>query len=118
MIRQLGPAVLLALLAWTPTVSAQEGSCFGPSGYAPGGYVPYPGGYGPEGHTPEKRRGPIKRFCDRLHRHSCGYGKTHHDLGCTGCYVDFVFVFGSCWEFFEEPCNRQPQPPPYPLFPR
>lgn len=47
------------------------------------------------------------RICDRIERHSCGYGKTHHDFGCTGCRADKVFVFGSCWQFFEEPCRRQ-----------
>jgi hypothetical protein len=49
----------------------------------------------------------LGRLCDRLERHSCGYGKTHHDLGCTGCRADAIFVFGSCWQFFEEPCRRQ-----------
>lgn len=49
----------------------------------------------------------LGRLCDRIERHSCGYGKTHHDFGCTGCRADKVFVFGSSWQYFEEPCRRQ-----------
>jgi hypothetical protein len=58
----------------------------------------------------------LRRFCDRLERKSCGYGKTHHDFGCTGLKGECIFLFGSCWQFFEEPCNRQPVPP-HPLLP-
>ncbi len=55
--------------------------------------------------------GPIARWLDRVHqRCSCGYGKTHHEFGCTGLQGELVFVFGSCWQFFEEPCFRQPPP--------
>jgi hypothetical protein len=57
-------------------------------------------------------RGFWHRLSDRLQRLSCGYGKTHHDFGCTGCPAAKIFIFGSCWQFFEEPCFRQPLPPP------
>jgi hypothetical protein len=51
------------------------------------------------------------RICDRCDRCSCGYGKTNHDMGCIGSRGEKQFIFGSCWDFFEEPCNKQPQPP-------
>jgi hypothetical protein len=49
---------------------------------------------------------PGQHWC----RWGCGQGKTHHDFGCTGCRADAVFVFGSCCQFFEEPCSRPPYP--------
>ncbi len=73
-----------------------------------------------EGSKP--RRG--HRLRDLLHRRdcrdclqlNCGTGKTHHDFGCSGCKAECLFVFGSCWEFFEESCYPKPPPPlaPYP----
>lgn len=74
-------------------------------------------------HGPKPRRGqrlrdwlknkPVHRDCMQLH---CGAGKTHHDFGCTGFKGECIFVFGSCWQFFEEPCYPRPRPPmePYP----
>jgi hypothetical protein len=53
------------------------------------------------------------RDCFQL---DCGRGKTHHDFGCTGCKGECIFVFGSCWDYFEEPCYPKlpPMLPPYP----
>jgi hypothetical protein len=48
----------------------------------------------------------VKDYC------SCGYGRTHHDLGCTGWRGEHIFFWGSCWQFFEEPCSRGPRPEP------
>jgi hypothetical protein len=91
------PAIaFLALLTTTPWLSAQD-DC----------------GCQPQPRTCVGRC--LQRFCDRLERKSCGYGKTHHDFGCIGWKGEAIFVFGSCWQFFEEPCNRQV--PPHPLLP-
>jgi hypothetical protein len=90
---------LVALLAAATCSQAQDLPCDSCPGESPVG----------ESHSRLKRC--WHRLCDRLERKSCGYGKTHHDLGCSGCRADTIFVFGSCWQFFEEPCRRQPVPP-------
>lgn len=45
----------------------------------------------------------LKRTCEE---NSCSYGKTFYDFGCTDCRLDCLFIFGSCHEFFQEPCRR------------
>ena len=93
-----GVVVLIALFALTGAARAQEVW-----------YYEAP---------PKPRKGPIHWLCDRLARCSCGYGKTHHDFGCTGCKGEAIFVWGSCWEFFEEPCRSQHHAPhPAPVYP-
>lgn len=56
-----------------------------------------------------RRGGLIHRLIDRFERHGCGYGKTHHDAGCLGIRAHAVFIFGNCQQYFQEPCNKQPQ---------
>jgi len=46
---------------------------------------------------------------ERLDRKSCSYGKGLGDMGCTSWRQTNLFVFGSCWDFFEEPCRRVPR---------
>ncbi len=100
-------AVLLSVTAALPAVAAERcDGCSKPR----------------RGHRLRDRLGD--RLGDRLHRRDCraclqldcGTGKTHHELGCTGCKGECIFVFGSCWEFFEEACYPKPRPPqtPYP----
>ena len=43
---------------------------------------------------------------------SCSYGKTLGDYGCSSCRLDCLFIFGTCHEFFDEPCRRG-DPAPY-----
>ncbi len=45
----------------------------------------------------------VKQAC---YEKSCGYGKTSNDFGCGGCKQDCDFIFGSCSQFFQEPCRR------------
>jgi hypothetical protein len=61
-------------------------------------------------YAPPRKQGIIHRLCEKLDRCSCGSGKTHHHIGCVGSRGTAIFIFGSCWEFFEEPCIRG-QPP-------
>jgi hypothetical protein len=64
--------------------------------------------YGP---VDPPRRTLSQRIWECFDRCSCSYGKTHLDVGCTGPRADAVFVFGSCAEFFGEPCFKQTPPP-------
>jgi hypothetical protein len=45
--------------------------------------------------------------------HGVGCSANHNSNGCTSCYARWVFVFGSCRQFFGEPCIP-PQPDTYP----
>lgn len=44
---------------------------------------------------------------DRLDAYSCSAGKKLGDFGCGSWRLDCIFIFGSCHEFFNEPCRRQ-----------
>jgi hypothetical protein len=46
---------------------------------------------------------------ERCDQRSCSYGKGLGDMGCTSWRQTNIFVFGSCWDFFEEPCRRVPR---------
>lgn len=46
---------------------------------------------------------------ERCDQRSCSYGKGLGDMGCTSWRQTNIFVFGSCWDFFEEPCRRVPK---------
>lgn len=46
---------------------------------------------------------------EKLDRKSCSYGKGLGDMGCTSWRQTCIFVFGSCWDFYEEPCRRVPR---------
>ena len=48
-----------------------------------------------------------------LQTHGLGCAASHNSNGCTSCYARLVFVFGSCRQFFSEPCV-QPGPNTYP----
>jgi hypothetical protein len=66
-------------------------------------------------------RGPMaesmRRMCETIGRpitnclNNKGLGccATHNSFGCTSLYAQCTFIFGSCRQFFSEPC----QPPPY-----
>ncbi len=51
------------------------------------------------------------RKSENCDRRSCSYGKTLSDPGCGSWRLDTIFIFGSCHDFFEEPCRRQPPIP-------
>jgi hypothetical protein len=54
------------------------------------------------------RTGFFSRYKAKYDYHSCGAGRTHHHIGCTGHEAARIFVFGSCCEFFEEHLTRTP----------
>jgi hypothetical protein len=56
-------------------------------------------------HRAEKHPGPV---CTWLRGLGCW---SHHNCYCCGSfYSEWVFVFGSCKEFFGEPCLKAPPP--------
>jgi hypothetical protein len=60
------------------------------------------------------RGGPIRRrLRARLQRRGLGCWATHESMGCGSCKAERIFMFGSCREFFGEPC-LQTAPPPLP----
>ncbi|HMP04034.1 MAG TPA: hypothetical protein PKC45_16185 [Gemmatales bacterium] len=52
---------------------------------------------------------PRMTLGEKLDRKSCGYGKGLGDFGCGSLRQTCIFIFGSCYDFFEEPCRRQPR---------
>lgn len=53
-------------------------------------------------------------FCERIREkwsnHPFHCYTTHHELGCGSLRSEKVFIFGSCREFFGEPCYPRPAP--------
>jgi hypothetical protein len=49
-----------------------------------------------------------------LNNHGLGCYATHDSAGCTSLHAELTFIFGSCRQFFGEPCFPGPLPPPYP----
>jgi hypothetical protein len=44
-----------------------------------------------------------------------GCWTTHQDYGCGNLKSECIFLFGSCRQFYGEPCLKEPPPlPPYP----
>jgi hypothetical protein len=44
-------------------------------------------------------------FCMRcLNSIGLGCAASHDTVGCGSCYAQYIFVFGSCRQFFGEPC--------------
>ena len=67
---------------------------------------------GPTG-PPVKRGHPIYN----CYLNSPFYCVTHHNLaGCGSLKSELVFIFGSCRQFYGEPCFKGPNPYPHPWF--
>jgi hypothetical protein len=47
-----------------------------------------------------------------LHSRSWYCWAHHNTLGCSSLCSELTFVFGSCREFYGEPCFKGPPPPP------
>ncbi len=56
-------------------------------------------------------KGPIK---SSLNRHGSCCFATHNSPGCSSSYAQYIFIFGSCRQFFGEPCLAYPPKPPHP----
>jgi hypothetical protein len=96
-------ATFVAVLAWHGSLRAQDPSCAscqnqasGQSSWGWGWFKPHLVPQVPpakqEYHTP-----PVGCW----QHHSC-------DFNCSTAHSEFVFVFGSCREFFGEPCLKGP----------
>ncbi len=48
-----------------------------------------------------------------LQRHGLGCWTTHNTLGCSSLKSECIFIFGSCRQFFGEPCMAPPPPDPF-----
>jgi hypothetical protein len=50
---------------------------------------------------------------DCMHNHGVGCWSHHNAYLCGSWQSECTFIFGSCREFFGEPCRAGPPPPPY-----
>jgi hypothetical protein len=50
-----------------------------------------------------------QRLSNCLHDHGLGCESHHNSPGCGSCKAECIFIFGSCREFFGEPCFPRPQ---------
>jgi hypothetical protein len=50
---------------------------------------------------------------DCMHAHGVGCWSHHNSYTCGSWKSECTFIFGSCREFFGEPCLPGPPPPPY-----
>lgn len=57
-------------------------------------------------------RKPLRRFLDWYREHSWTCRTHHDDFGCSSWESECVFIFGSCRQFFGEPCRKGPSPYP------
>jgi hypothetical protein len=71
------------------------------------------GSAAPEGQAPKEGNWATRTVNKCLQTHGLGCAASHNSNGCTSCYARLVFVFGSCRQFFTEPCV-QPGPDTYP----
>jgi hypothetical protein len=101
-------AALLAVVTVIGTLRAQEG------GQEPGAAPPTrPDGkwfnYGPvevqEGMQPA-RRTPV---CSFLRALNVGCYSTMHSAGCGNLHTECLYIFGSCHNWYGEPCKAAPQ---------
>jgi hypothetical protein len=46
-----------------------------------------------------------------LHPHSWGCGSDPYNPGCSSCEDECIFLFGSCRQFYGEPCYKKSPPP-------
>ena len=120
-------AGLLGLIACTGLAQATEPELVIPqpstavfaseTGFEAASMLPPP----PAAHVP----GPTSRLApeDRIpwhpitnFAHNCKYycWSHHNNVGCGSLKAECKFIFGSCHEFYGEPCFKGPPPPPVP----
>ncbi len=60
-------------------------------------------------------KGPVRDYVhDCMHKIGVGCWSHHNMYTCSSFHSEFTFVFGSCREFFGEPCLPGPPVPPMP----
>jgi hypothetical protein len=58
-----------------------------------------------EQEKPQPQGSWLSRQCTKcLNSVGLGCAASHDTLGCGSCYAHYIFVFGSCRQFFGEPC--------------
>jgi hypothetical protein len=109
---------------------APPGPAYSPGGYYnPTGASPPLTGYGPRpglAYIPDtkvdcksgrtvavdpSKRARFKSFFNRL---GCLCWATHNTDGCGSLYSEYLFILGSCREFWGDPCTPGPEPLPLP----
>jgi hypothetical protein len=121
----LGSSVALILAANAAVASAQQPLVHNMGAPAqentPVAYTQVPPGGTPSYNLPyavspisaaDVNKGPIKTV---LNKHGNCCFATHNSVGCTSAYAQYIFFFGSCRQFFGEPCLAYPPRPPHPL---
>jgi hypothetical protein len=123
-------ALIMILGAWAAPLAAQTQQQTTPMPQAPPGttimqvyaVVPViPHDASPPGYVPGQEpppNGPVRRFfynvgnCTRDFWQRQGFccWDTHNSVGCGNLTSDLVFMFGSCRQFFGEPCMQAPPP--------
>jgi hypothetical protein len=67
----------------------------------------------PDAQVSFPKKGPVRDWAhDCLHRIGVGCWSHHNAYLCSSWKSEFTFVFGSCRQFFGEPCLAGPPPPP------
>jgi hypothetical protein len=80
--------------------------------------IEYGGGAPPPAAAPEvgfTKKGPVRDWAhDCFHKIGVGCWSHHNMYTCSSFHSEFTFVFGSCRQFFGEPCLPGPPQPPMP----
>jgi hypothetical protein len=83
--------------------------------------VPYPSPDQPNALPPNSVPHPVlhRLFHPIEFQHPIGCPTHHDDFGCGSTQAEWVFIFGSCRDFWNEPCNKGkvPYPPKGPTPP-
>jgi hypothetical protein len=98
------------------------GTGFAQAGGQPPPLVPYPNQDQPNALPPNSVPKPLRYrlFHPIEFQHPVGCPTHHDDYGCGSPQAEWVFFWGSCRDFWNEPCNKGkvpyppkgPQPPP------
>jgi hypothetical protein len=91
---------------YPPSQPVVHKMCEPPQALTPFAAQPGTAGTVPPG-TPQAAAG--KRPClNCFNRIGSGCYTTRNDTGCTSCYAEYIFFFGTCRQFFAEPCLPPP----------
>jgi hypothetical protein len=59
------------------------------------------------------RRNPLHDWLDDRPRSHCCWSDYNSDYNCSSLHSECVFIFGSCRQFWREPCFNGPPPSPF-----
>jgi hypothetical protein len=95
-------AAVLAVVLVVGTLSAQDWG--GPAATPDGKYFPY-GPVEVMAATQPPQQGPVTTF---LHKLNIGCYSTMHSAGCGNLNTEVNYIFGSCHDWYGEPCKVAP----------